>query len=110
MKTRNLSELYTIVLDYRKTLTLGDANQFICNAIEMCRIKGLISKEELTKLFKHFKKNRPTSKLHRDFYKSPITVSSYNSAWWYLVGEHIEEGVTIRDRFLEKLIRITKRT
>lgn len=107
MKTRNLSELYSIVLDYRKTLTLGDSNQFICNAIEMCNSECLISKEEFSKLFRHFRKNRPTSKLHREFYNLPTYTRS--SAWWHLCGD-CKEGVVIRDRFLEKLIRITKRS
>ncbi len=109
MKTRNLSELYTIVLNYRKTLSLGDGNQFICNAIEMCNTKKLISNEEGEILFEHFQSNRPSSNLHSEFFETSLYLGDRYSAWWNLCGKETAEGVAIRDRFLEKMIKITKR-
>jgi len=103
MKTRTLNQLYVLLYEEVK----NDKSFYICNEIEILLMRKLISEEEYYILREHFKSQRPTKKLHIEFYNH----KSYNKdlkgsiSWWssFVLGK-LEQRLL----FIQKLIEITK--
>ncbi len=106
---KKLSELYTIFLAFYKTLPTDLNLKFICNAMGEMKTTSNITEEEYTKMFAHFRSQKPTEQLHPEFLTDVASyISSLNQPWWYLMGKNQTEGITVREKFIEKMISITK--
>lgn len=73
------------------------------------KLTSNITEEEYTRLFAHFKSQKPTEQLHPEFLlRIACYMSTPNQPWWYLMASNQKEGIAIRERFIEKMILITK--
>lgn len=96
---KDLKTLYTILLQEYEA---GNTSWFLCCAIDdLCSKRWLISVKEREMLFKHFEKQKPSSKLHPEFFNTSLFCGV--GVWWYLHRD-VAAGKQIRIDFIKKLI------
>jgi hypothetical protein len=77
MRTRKLSTLYRVVL---KAFNQGIGGRYLCNVIDACESRALITTDEYKVLTEHFKTQRPSHDLHIEFFNHRDTLSRFCSA------------------------------
>lgn len=96
---RKLSELYQIVLDVYNQDNLY--NFYLCTNIENCTD---LTRKEASVLYKHFREQRPTQELHREFYLHPMYNIDLDRDVWFESEYKSESGIRVRREFLSYLI------
>lgn len=110
VKERTLKELYQILYKEcdKNVLKFGG----ICSVMFDLHI-GYFTTDEYHRLYRHFKTQRPSNILHKDFYY-PIVNKDYSAFWWVceeqiqIEGEYVYEKkapALVRSKFLRYLIK-----
>ncbi len=98
---RSLKELYNILYYHLKQI---DIDKFIFICIEIEHMIKDFSSEERTLLLEDFRRNQPSTTLHKEFYDNEYyrqgSTFKENSCWWELS----EEGNQQRIKFIKHLI------
>lgn len=93
---RSKLELYKIVLEDFK-----EKGVFICNTIEMAKIKN----NEVEMLLEHFQSQYPSETQYVDFYNHELFNKDNIMGTWFKYNFHFNEGKQLRINLLEAIIR-----
>lgn len=101
---KSLLELYTLLLENFKERNEGFvniSNNFICNSIKNLFELGKITKIEKALLSDHFKKEKPSSKKHIEFFEHDLF---FGCGAWFNTVRNTELSYALRVQLLTNII------
>lgn len=99
---RTLHQLYILLLEEFKKFETNKIDGFICDAMDALDI----TEDELNMLDKHFRSQRPTKRLHAEFYNNNMFMTMTAGFTYVLFKNHTNADLAyeLRIQFLNKLI------